>query len=177
MSSHQDRANTLIRQANEARENGQIDEAIRSYKDAIALVPAYSSFNLIIADMLLEMRRYGEAIETYKQTLADHPDHEQAWVGLGKCLLLLEDHEAATTTFQSALDANKNNAEASYYMALLLGLQGNFKDAESLLYIALKHNPGWEAQARKEASLKPVFESSRRLNNIAREKKWWEVWK
>ncbi len=177
MKSYQDRANTFILQANAAKENGQLNEAIRAYKEAMALVPAYKTFNLVIADMLLGARRYSEAADAYLEALGGAPDHEPAWIGLGKCQLLLDDHEQATESFRAALKLNSTNPDASYYLALLSGMRGELKEAETLLLKALKQRPGWEEQARREASLKPVFENSRRLANLGRDKRWWEIWK
>lgn len=177
MKTHQERANALVQQANHARENGRLDEAIRAYREAIALVPAYGTFNLHIAEMLLEANRLQEAADAYRQVAYADPELETAWVGLGKCLLVLENHEDALEAFQSALDTHSNNADANYYSAILLGMDGEFKEAANRLLKALNQRPGWEAQARREAALKPVFEHSRRLSAFGQAKKWWEVWK
>lgn len=177
MKSHQERANTLIHQANAFRENGRIEDAIRTYREAIALVPAYGSFRLVIADMLFKANRYPEAADAFRETILSVPDHAQAWVGLGQCLLLLDHHEEALDAFQNALAADPDGPEANYYLAVLLGMRGEFKEAETLLFKALTLRPSWEPQARREASLKPLFDNSRRLTRIGQEKKWWEVWK
>jgi len=177
MKSHQERANALVHQANISREKGRIDEAIRTYREAIALVPAYASFHLVIADMLFEAKRYPEAADAYRETIQAVPNHAQAWVGLGQCSLLTDHHDEAGEAFRHALAADQANPEANYYLALLLGMRGEFKEAESLLLTALTLRPAWETQARREASLKPVFENSRRLSRLGTDKKWWEVWK
>ena len=177
MKTHQDRANNLILQANAARENGMLDDAIQAYREAMKLVPAYTSFNLLIGDMLLGEKRYREAADAYRQTVLEIPEHDQAWVGLGQCRLLLEEHDEAIEAFRSGLAANKVNPDAHYYLALLLSMREETKEAETHLLSALQLRPAWEEQARQEASLNAVFENSRRLANLRREKKWWEVWK
>lgn len=177
MKTHQDRANNLILKANAAKENGMLDDAIRSYREAMKLVPAYSTFNVVIGDMLQAENRHRDAADAYLRTVLDTPDHDQAWVGLGQCRLLLDEHEEAIEAFRSALAANPSNPDAHYYLALLLSIIDDIKGAETHLLSALKQRPAWEDQARQEASLKPVFENSRRLANLNREKKWWEVWK
>ena len=177
MKSHQERASALIHQAGAYRANGRIEDAIRTYREAIALVPAYSSFILSIAEMLFEAKRYTEAAGAYREMLQTAPDHARAWAGLGQCLLLQDNHDEAIDAFRSALAADQGSPEANYYLALLLGMRGDFKEAETRLFDALKQRPAWETQARREASLKPVFDNSRRLSRLNQDKKWWEVWK
>ena len=174
MKSYQDRAAAFIQQGDVARERGRTDEAIRAYREAIDLVPAYGTLHLTIADLLLQTGRFFEAAAAYQDAAGYSPENDRAWTGLGLCRLRLENHADALDAFRSALAANPQNPEANYYCALLLGMQGELKEAEDKLLQALRQRPDWEVQARREASLKPVFDSSKRFESLGRPRKWWE---
>lgn len=177
MKTYQERANELIQLGNSAHSNGRVDEAIRAYRSAIDLVPAYGSLHLLIADLLFEAGLREEAEAEYRESVAFEPEHDQAWAGLGRCQLLNNDLDGAAISIQTALAANPHNPEASYYGALLSARNGDSRAALDRLLSALDARPEWEAQAREEALLAPLFESSRRLKNLAATKRWWEFWK
>lgn len=177
MKTYQERANAWIEEGNTAREEGRRDAAIHAYREAIELVPAYGTLHMAIAALLLDAGRPAEAADAFRSAAAFAPEHVDAWTGLGKCELMRDHHEEALAAFETAREVDPQNPDACYYSALLLGMRGEIKEAEKRLYTALMQRPAWETQARREASLKPVFESSRRLTALGRPKKWWEFWK
>jgi tetratricopeptide (TPR) repeat protein len=177
MKTQQEKANELIARGNDQRESGKLDLAIEAYQEAIRLVPAYGSLNLVLGDMLFERQRYEQAADAYQATLEHLPSHDQAWTGLGQCQLLLEAPEAALESFQHALEANPRNGEASYYAAMLYVLNGDRKKAASHLTTALQEKPTWEENARQDALLKDLFDESRSLSNFSAGKRWWQFWK
>jgi tetratricopeptide (TPR) repeat protein len=177
MKSFQERANQLIQQGNTAHAQGQTEAAIRAYKEAIELVPAYSSLHLVIGDMRFGERRYAEAADSFEQVVAFDPQHDQAWASLGQCRLMIDDLEGAGEAFESALAAQSDNVEANYYGAILAARAGDDRTAAERLHRALTQRPAWESQAREETLLIPLFESSRKLSQLGKEKRWWEIWK
>jgi tetratricopeptide (TPR) repeat protein len=177
MKTFQERANQLIQQGNTAHARGQTEAAIRAYREAIDLVPAYASLHLVIGDLRFTERNYMEAAEAFEQFVAFEPNHDQAWAGLGQCRLLLDEMDAAAEAFEAALAARPDNVEANYYGAILAAKAGEARTAEDRLHRALTERPSWETQARLEPLLEPLFESSRKLGNLGREKRWWEIWK
>lgn len=177
MKSFQERANQLVQQGNTAKSQGQVDAAIRAYQEAIDLVPAYASLYLVIGDMQLARQRHAEAAEAYERVVEFHPEHDQAWASLGQCRLLLDDLDRAGEAFESALGADPANVEANYYSAILAARDGDERTAADRLHLALTHRPAWETQARADALLGPLFERSRKLASLGREKRWWEIWK
>lgn len=174
MKTFQERANQLVQQGNAARSRGQVEAAVQAYREAIALVPAYASLNLVIGDMQAEAQRYPEAADAYRSVVAYHPDHDEAWTGLGRCLLLLDELDQAAAAFEAALAANPANVEANYYGALLAARAGDPRTAEERLVLALTQRRDWETRARAEPLLAPLFESSRKLASLGRTKRWWE---
>ncbi len=177
MKSHQEKANERIARGNELRAAGMHDRAIEAYREALHLVPAYGSLNLVLGDMLLEQQRYEEAAEAYQATLEHLPDHDQALAGLGQCQLVLEQHEAALETFNRALEANPRNGQAAYYGAMLYVLNGDRKKAADYLAGALQRSPSWEENARQDPLLKGLFEESASLSRLGAGRRWWQFWR
>jgi tetratricopeptide (TPR) repeat protein len=175
--SQQEKANELIARGNDLRERGSLDQAIDAYREAIRLVPAYGSLNLVLGDMLFQRQRYDEAGKAYQATLEFMPNHDQAWARLGQCQLLLEDHESALESFNKALEANSRNGEASYYGAMLYVLNGDRKKAATYLATAVREKPSWEQTAREDPLLRGLFDESRSLANLGRGRPWWQFWK
>ncbi|HUF37360.1 MAG TPA: tetratricopeptide repeat protein [Anaerolineales bacterium] len=177
LKSFQERANLLVQQGNAARANGQTDAAFRAYREAIELVPAYASLHLVIGEMHFEAQRYAEAAEAFEAVVAYDSGHDRAWASLGQCRLLLDDLEGAATAFDTALAAQHENIEANYYGAMLAAKAGDTRTAADRLHRALLLRPAWQPQAREDPLLGPLFESSRKLAGLGREKRWWELWR
>jgi len=177
MKSQQERANELITKGNELRSQGRLDPAIDAYREAIRLIPAYESLNLVLADMLFERKEFKEAGEAYRKTLEFAPEQEKAWAGLGQCQMVLEQHDAAFESFTRALAINPQNGESNYYLAMLHVLKGERKKAGDHLARALREKPSWEENAREDPLLKALFDESKSLAARDGEKKWWQFWK
>lgn len=177
MKSFQEQANDLVQRGNAAKAQGRNQEAIAAYREAIERVPAYASLNLVVGDMLFENGEHAEAAEAFQAVVDFDPGHDQGWASLGQCQLLQDDLEAAGESFAAALQANPDNVEANYYGAMLDARSGDTKTAADKLHRALSQRPAWTEQAKAEALLAPLFESSRKLAGLGMEKKWWQIWK
>ena len=171
MKTNQHRAHTLITQADDLRERGKLDEAISAYREAIRLVPAFGTLNLVVGDMLFKLQRPAEAAEAYRAVLGIVPDHERAWSSLGQCQLLLGQYEEAFTSFEKALEIAPNDVEANYYLAILYVRRDDRKKAVSCLRRALQLRPQWETQARNDKMLGGL------VDEVLPTKKSWEFWK
>lgn len=171
MKSNQDRAHALITQADDLRQRGKLAEAITAYREAIRLVPAYGTLNLVVGDVLFQLQRPVEAADAYRTLLNTAPEHDQAWSRLGQCQLLLGQHAEALTSLEKAVQANANDVEANYYLAILYARQNESKKAINCLQTALRHRPQWEAQARKDKVLSPLVDEA--LSTRPR----WQFWK
>lgn len=177
MKTFQERANELIQKGNSAHAQGQTETAIQAYREAIELVPAYASLHLVIGDLRFDEGRYDEAADSFEALVAFDPDHDQAWASLGQCRLMRDDLDGAGEAFDAALAARSDNVEANYYGAILAARAGDQRSAANRLFLALTQRPAWEARAREEPLLEPLFETSRKLARLGREKRWWEIWK
>lgn len=171
MKTNQARAHTLITQADDLRQRGKIDEAIAAYREAIRLVPAFGTLNLVVGDLLFQRQRPAEAAEAYQAVLDITPEHEQAWSSLGQCQLLLSQREEAMISLQKAYALNPKEVEANYYLAMLYAHRGEQKKAREHLRRALQLRPAWEAQAREDRLLRGMVDA------VISKKKGWMFWK
>jgi protein O-GlcNAc transferase len=171
MKTNQSRAHALITQADDLHQRGKLDEAITTYREAIRLVPAFGTLNLVIGDMLFKLQRPAEAAETYRAVLDIVPEHDQAWSRLGKCQLSLGQYSDALTSLEKALMHNTNDVEANYYLAMLYARQNEPKKAVGCLHRALHLRPQWEDQARNDKILSPLVDEAVLV------KKSWQFWK
>ncbi|NUM43504.1 MAG: tetratricopeptide repeat protein, partial [Anaerolineales bacterium] len=112
MKTHQARAHALITQADDLRQRGKLEEALAAYREAIRLVPAFGTLNLVIGEMLFQHQRPAEAATAFRAVLALVPEHDQAWSRLGQCQLLQGQTEDAFVSFEKALALNRNDVEA-----------------------------------------------------------------
>jgi tetratricopeptide (TPR) repeat protein len=88
------------------------EHAIACYELSIQVAPKDFRWRHLLSAACEASGDVEKAAESYATTLNLKPDYEPAAIRLGHILLRLEQFEAATEQFQSALDANKNSAAA-----------------------------------------------------------------
>jgi protein O-GlcNAc transferase len=171
MKTNQARAHAHITQADDLHQQGKLDEAISAYREAIRLVPAFGTLNLVVGDMLLKLQRPTEAAEAFRSVLDIIPEHEGAWSRLGQCQLLLGQREDALVSLESALGIDPHDIEANYYLAMLYAHRDERKKAIHCLRRALQLRPEWETQARADKLLSGL------VDDVVQKKKNWQFWK
>lgn len=172
MNARQQRANDLIAKAEQHKQAGEHDEAIRLYREVIDLmadVPPYVSYNLVLGDLLFDLQRYQEAADCYRQLVVAFPEHDQGWNSLGLSLVQLGRHAEALRAFEQCVELAPQDATAWYYGAMLHARTGNGEAATAWLRRALKLQPQW----RKQENIDPVLVDYFAEAN----KKWWQLWK
>lgn len=161
--------NNLIKQANQAYSQGQYEEAIALYRQAISLAPdspIYRAYNFVIGEMLMQLGRHQEAVPVFEEVVTDVPEHDQAWCDLGQCLMVTgQDHEAARA-FERCLELASETAEAWYYGAMVHARLGREAQAREYLQKALGLNPAWKKPAQSDPLLKDY---------LPQRKPWWKL--
>jgi tetratricopeptide (TPR) repeat protein len=64
-------------------EAGRVEEAAKSFDQAIAVNPRSVAAHMKLGGLLLSNNRYAEAIQTYQKLLAFDADNAMAWIALG----------------------------------------------------------------------------------------------
>jgi tetratricopeptide (TPR) repeat protein len=102
--------------ANTQLKNGNLDEAIRNYNEAIRLNDKSAEAFLYRGQAYERQSKYPEAISDYNRAILLQSPYPEAFRGLGRVALIQRDDDKAIAYFNQALETNQNDAEA--YMGL-----------------------------------------------------------
>lgn len=128
----------VSRRAAQAREANQTGEAIKLYRSAVQLKPAWAEGWWYLATLLYDADRYSEARDAFRRFVRLAPDSGPGHALLGLCLYRAGDYDAALLSLLRAdelrFGGNPEIAGASRYrMILLLTRAGQFDEALGLL--------------------------------------------
>ncbi|MCP4544297.1 MAG: tetratricopeptide repeat protein [Chloroflexi bacterium] len=149
-------ANELIKLANAFHREEKYEQAIATYRQAIALIPnspVYTAYHFMIGDMLAEMQRYEEAVQAFRETVKAIPMHDEAWFRLGESLMLLGCDEKAAQAFDRCLAIDDRVDRAWYYGATVYARLNDGNRAAKYLERALQLGPEWELRAQQDPLL------------------------
>ncbi len=125
-------------EAAQARETGQLDEAIRLYRALVAERPEWSEGHWYLGSLFYEQRNARAARAAFARVLRLQPDHAAAMGLSGLCAFDLGDHDQALRELLQALQLNVRQVPAiadvvSFHAAILLTRFGQFEAANQLL--------------------------------------------
>lgn len=128
----------LSRRANAARLEGNTGEAIRQYEMALKVRPDWPEGWWYLGTLYADASRFSEAIPVFKKLTEANPKLGPAWGSLGLSEFELKDYQNSLAHLRQAQElgfAEVPGVEkpATYRLALLLNLNGEFEDAFSLL--------------------------------------------
>ncbi len=129
---------TLAANAVSGREAGRIDEAIRNYRAAVELRPAWDEGWWYLGTLLYDTDHFEEAIPALRRVVELAPKAGPAWAFLGLCEFEAGDYPKALVDLQSAREIGfSENPDIEkvvlYHLGLLLNLHGQFERATELL--------------------------------------------
>jgi tetratricopeptide (TPR) repeat protein len=129
---------TLAASAGSAREAGRTDEAIRNYRTAVELRPAWEEGWWYLGTLLYDTDHFEDAIPALRRVVELDPKVGPAWAFLGLCEFETGDYPEAFTHLQSAKELGFSESPdvekvALYHLGLLLILHGEFERATDLL--------------------------------------------
>jgi len=128
----------LSRQANAARLEGDAAEAIHRYETALKIRPEWPEGWWYLGTLYADTNRFTEAISIFRKLTDANPKLGPAWASLGLSEFELKDYQNSLVHLRQAQElgfAEVPDVEkpATYHLALLLNLDGEFEDAFSLL--------------------------------------------
>jgi tetratricopeptide (TPR) repeat protein len=130
--------------AHELARQGQTDEAIANYSEALKIDPNASGLHFELAEMLNNSAVAGgreEAEKEYLAALAVNPLDEKAECKLGDLAALRGDQQAAAEYYQRALKLQPNDSEALLGLSKTLMTMNQPEKALPLLEHAVKLDP------------------------------------
>ena len=111
-------------------DQGQIDEAIRQFHEALRLAPDHADFHFNLGIALAQQGKLAEAIQHFEQALQLRPDFPDTHYTLGLLLAQQGKLAEAIQHFERALQLEPDDARAHNDLAVALVRQG--KPAEAL---------------------------------------------
>ena len=109
---HLAKAERLFLEAVTLQEQGELDQAERLYKSALALAPERPSVMNNLATVFLGLKKYTDARLLCERLLEIDPGDETAFLNLGHCQVELNAAEEALRSFAKALKLRPDYAEA-----------------------------------------------------------------
>ncbi len=121
---------------------GSLDEAERSYREAIEQQPAMLEAIANLGGVLQQRGRFADAIPWYERAVALNPSAAALWTGLGTSQYRVGDHAGARASFSRALEYGGDDPKAMVNMASAVLAERRYDDALPLLERALALAPG-----------------------------------
>ncbi len=136
---------------------GQLDNAVKSYQDAIIINPNYSKAHYNLGGAFHEIGVLDESVQSYLKSLMIEPDYAEAHNNLGNVYRQQKLLDKAVNSYMRAISINPNYVEAHYSIGLVfqdlgqtdsmishiekvLTIKPDFVEAHNHLGIALKSN-------------------------------------
>ncbi|MGE3804191.1 MAG: TIGR03032 family protein [Gemmataceae bacterium] len=149
----------LVRQAEENRQQGNWDEAVARYRQALQVSPHLGEVAARLAQLLHEQGRLGEAVAAFEQALRLTPDRAQTLIHHANLLRDLDRPELAETQYRRALALEPANPNAHYNLAQLLSDQGLVENAAEHFENGIRIEPNKLARIVSKVMLPPIYRS------------------
>jgi tetratricopeptide (TPR) repeat protein len=120
-------AMTLVGTAEE--ENGERNDAIRLYRQALACKPKYPEAHFFLGRALEAKGQTAEAMSEYRQALRLRPDFDTAHIMFGLLLAKEKKFDEAISHYQAALKTDPNSAAAQSNWGIALMQQGRWQES------------------------------------------------
>lgn len=99
-------------QGNAYKEEGRLEEAIASYRKAVAMAPDFPAAHVNLGSALAQQGRDGEAVACFRKALVLEPELAEAWFNLGVSSYRLGDLASATPALERYLQAQPDDPAA-----------------------------------------------------------------
>lgn len=130
-------AMTLTNIGSEFILRGNLQEAVKYYRQAIQISPDYAEAHANLAVVLESENRFEEAAIHYRRVVQLRPDDTEVHYKLGKILSAQGKSEEAAGEYEIVLEAEPNSFEAHYNLGNILKSHGELDKAVSHYYKAL----------------------------------------
>ena len=122
----------------------RLDEAVASYRRALALNPDFASGHNNLGNTLRNLHRLSEAEASFRRALEIKPDFAEAQINLGLTLYELDRLGEAEASYRRALEIKPDFSEAYSNLGLTLKDQGRLDEALVNYNLALKFKGDWK---------------------------------
>lgn len=119
---------------------GKMKEGLEYVQKAFLLDPENSDTQLVYANFLRELKKFGKAETIYQKIISTAPNIVEAWLDTAELYYQMDDIEKAAEIIYQGIKQNPNEPELLYRMAGYYYFQGLQSDAYRLLSDALSAN-------------------------------------
>jgi protein O-GlcNAc transferase len=134
-------AGQLLEQGMALEQQGQIEEALRCYDQAVSLMPELARAHFNRGTILLDRGDTQQALEAFSKAVRYKPDSAGAHFNLGATHARLDQHEAAGSAYREALALKPDFAEAEMALGAALEELGQDEAAVASYGRALEIHP------------------------------------
>jgi hypothetical protein len=110
-------------------QSGQINEAVRLIREAIALAPQVPEYRNNLGNALVRAERIDEAILAFREAVRLRPAYAKAHSNLGGALRQSGQFALAREAYGRAITADPKLAEAHWNLGVLLMMEGKYREA------------------------------------------------
>jgi Flp pilus assembly protein TadD len=132
--------NDTLLAAELAAQAGQLDAAVQTYRQVLAVDPKSAAANAGLAHMLIAHKQYSEAESLLRAALAQAPEDPALTAQLAT-VLAAEDKAEALPLFQKLHEAHPKDAAITRMLAAVLDDAGDVADSDKLYVTLLMANP------------------------------------
>jgi len=134
-------AEAALRQAEQAFQDGRLDEALGKCQQAIELNPNSGHAYYLLGGIQAERGAPKEAIEAMRHSLQLDPSRLASHVFLAKLYFQSKDFAAATQQFEAAVKLGDRTGVARYGLGLVMLAQARYREALPQLEAAVEASP------------------------------------
>lgn len=99
-------------------------EAIKQYREALALCPTFADLRTQLGDVLRDSGDVAAAVAEYRQAKVDNPEYVPARVHLGMALFILGENDEALSEWEEALKLDPDNRLAQTSLRMVRSTRG-----------------------------------------------------
>jgi len=127
----------IYRQANQQRINGQLEDAVEGYKNALNFNEKHEDTYYYLGNVYFDLGEYSKAENYWNMLIKINPKSSRSYFQLGNLYLNLVnenyfDLSKAEQYFQMVLNINEEESGSIYYMGQIALIQGNYKKARQI---------------------------------------------
>ncbi|CAK4717120.1 hypothetical protein LEN26_006493 [Aphanomyces euteiches] len=127
-----DNIDVMVSLASAYEASEQAEEAIRLYRDIVALAPSKAAMWFRLGSLLVEQNELTDAIEALKKVieLDDAGEEGAAYAALASCYGEQGDLDAAIALFENGVERHPESAKFHFNLATMLNARGGKKDRQ-----------------------------------------------
>lgn len=120
---------------------GDLDGAIKKYKESIEVDPKRSNVYVNWGMLLMNQGYYGDAVAKYKDAINHDPKNYEAYINWGVSLMRQGNYTEANSKLRKALKMKPRNEYAKVNLAEILVNEESYEDAIALCEEIIEINP------------------------------------